>query len=147
MAEGFPSLTHVPSAFPLPIIAEDTLHYVLHLPSTKSDKKTDAGATAATSTGSTASAGADAAALATLITAHVHSLLPQPWLWNKDAWELKVGNASKLEGTMRVGDAVDDEWLVVWLLREVSRRWPDIVMRCVETRQRKDALWRCADSS
>lgn len=30
---------------------------------------------------------------------------------------------------MRVGDAVDDEWLVVWLLREVSRRWPELVLR------------------
>ncbi|KAL1407108.1 hypothetical protein Q8F55_006522 [Vanrija albida] len=109
MAEGFPSLSHAPSAFPLPTIAEDTLHYVLHLPA--SSTRTEA----------------DEVALATLISTYVESLLTHPWLWNKDAWELKAGHG-KLEGTMRVGDAVDDEWLVVWLLREVSKRWPELVI-------------------
>jgi hypothetical protein len=106
-----------PRAFPLPTISEDTLHYTLHLPPS----------TVATSTSTEGTA--DAAALATLISSHVQSLLTQPWLWNKDGWELKVESPSKLSGTMRVGDAVDDEWLVVWLLREVSRRWPELVMR------------------
>ncbi|TXT05023.1 hypothetical protein VHUM_03843 [Vanrija humicola] len=109
MAEGFPSLSHAPSAFPLPTIAEDTLHYVLHPPASSTRSE------------------ADEVALATLISTYVESLLTTPWLWNKDAWELKAGKG-KLEGTMRVGDAVDDEWLVVWLLREVSKRWPDLVI-------------------
>jgi hypothetical protein len=34
----------------------------------------------------------------------------------------------RLEGRMRVGDAVDDEWLVVYLLRQVSKRWPDLII-------------------
>lgn len=101
-------------AFPLPTISEDTLHYAVHF--TQPD-------------GTSTDAAADAAALATMISAHVQSLLTQPWLWNKDGWELKVESATKLAGTMRVGDAVDDEWLVVWLLREVSRRWPELIMR------------------
>jgi len=101
-----------PRAFPLPTISEDTLHYALHLPPNDS-----------TTTET------DAAALATMISTFVQSLLTQPWLWNKDAWELKVDSAAMLSGTMRVGDAVDDEWLVVWLLREVSRRWPELVIR------------------
>lgn len=105
-------------AFPLPTIAEDTLHYSLHLPVHLEPSST-----------------------ALLITEYVQSLLPSPWLWNKDAWELKIapessgrvqkGVGGKLEGRMRVGDAVDDEWLVVWLLREVSRKWKDIVIRYV----------------
>lgn len=131
MAQSFPSLNHMPSAFPLPTIAEDTLHYTLHIPA-------NFRATTTTTTNNTADAAvpppssvdaADAAALATLISTHVHSLLPQPWLWNKDGWELKVVDGSKLEGTMRVGDAVDDEWLVVWLLRQVSILWPTLVIR------------------
>lgn len=93
-------------AFPLPSISEDTLHYTLHLRTS------------------------DAEAQATLITAHVESQLPQPWLWNKDPWELKVEDG-ELAGTMRVGDAVDDEWLVVWLLRGVSEKWRDAVIRWV----------------
>ena len=108
---SFPSLAHSSRPFPLPAVAEDTLHYAIHLPSSDT--------------------GIDGAALATLITQHVESLLTQPWLWNKDAWELKVApdSQSKLEGTMRVGDAVDDEWLVVWLLREISRKWAELVIR------------------
>ena len=143
-------------------IPEDTLHYTLHLPP---------GTTTA----------APAASRATLITAHVHSLLShgERWQWHKDGWQLYVrrtqdpqdrrkrfgvvverpplhdadseeedededdthaGNEegatsepreqgwATLEGRMRIGDAVDDEWLVVWLLRSVSRRWPDVII-------------------
>lgn len=135
MSNSFPSLDKTPGAFPLPSVAEDTLDYAIHLP--------------VASTSSSASLPSDPAAAATLITSHVESLLPTPWLWNKDGWELKpaassidgAGSAStskgkgrdtgavKLEGRMRVGDSVDDEWLVVWLLREVSRKWPQLVIR------------------
>jgi hypothetical protein len=114
-------------AFPLPTIAEDTLHYSLHLPAHLEPSST-----------------------ALLITEHVHSLLPSPWLWNKDAWELKIapesprrvqkGIGGQLEGRMRVGDAVDDEWLVVWLLREVSRKWKDIVIRYVHGSPKKGPM-------
>lgn len=97
-------------AFPLPTLAEGALHYTFHLPPPGSSDHPDS------------------AALTLLISEYVESLLIQPWLWNKDGWELKVGS-SKLEGRMRVGDAVDDEWLVVWLLREVSKRWPELVIR------------------
>jgi hypothetical protein len=105
----------------MPSVAEDTLFYKIHIPGTE-----------------------DAAATALLVSEFVSSLLPSPWLWNKDAWELKVlqddgvggprealRDQHKLSGTMRVGDAVDDEWLVVWLLREVSRKWPEFVIRYV----------------
>jgi len=34
----------------------------------------------------------------------------------------------KLEGRMRIGDSVDDEWLVVWLLRQVSEEWPEVMI-------------------
>ena len=43
-----------------------------------------------------------------------------------------VGSAGslgrKLEGRMRIGDSVDDEWLVVWLLRQVSEEWPEVMI-------------------
>lgn len=32
-------------------------------------------------------------------------------------------NKWMLEGRMRVGDSVDDEWCVVWILREISKKW------------------------
>ena len=34
----------------------------------------------------------------------------------------------KLEGRMRIGDSVDDEWLVVWLLRDISSTWPELLV-------------------
>lgn len=156
MSTGFPSLTHERRAFPLPTVSEDTLEYALHLPPSLATGADEA---------------ADATALATLVSREVERLLPQPWLWNKDAWELKVAPTSsaaastaappsasaspskpspaadddtsssaapsastaaqatsKLEGRMRVGDAVDDEWLVVWLLVQVSQAHPDLAI-------------------
>ena len=107
MDDSYPSLASSSRPFPVPTIPEDTLHYTLHLPP-----------------------GEDPTSLAVLITEYVYSLLTQPWLWNKDTWELRtVSDSSKLEGRMRVGDSVDDEWCVVWLLREVSKKWPEIIMR------------------
>ena len=65
---------------------------------------------------------------------HVDSLLPGH-LWHRDAFELKVVKDADreswiLEGRMRVGDCVDDEWCAVWLLREISAKW-DVAIRCL----------------
>jgi SGT1 protein len=104
-----------------PSISEDTLQYTLHPPDSLSDRP-------ATLT------------LATLIHEFVQTLLPD-FLWHRDPFQLKVeanpdGNGYILEGIMRFGDCVDDEWCVVWLLREISRKW-DLVIRCV----RPHAVW------
>ncbi|KAI0724281.1 SGT1 protein-domain-containing protein [Cerioporus squamosus] len=97
-----------------PTISEDTLQYTLYLPPDQSDR-------------------VSATALAALLSEHAQSLLPGH-LWHRDAFELKVapdpeGNkdAWVLEGRMRVGDCIDDEWCVVWLLRELSSKW-DLVI-------------------
>lgn len=98
-----------------PAISEDTLHYVLHPTDNLSDR------TSATT-------------LATVILSYVDSLLPDH-LWHKDAFQLKVvvqegGRGYVLEGTVRVGDCVDDEWCAVWLLKEISSKW-DVAIRRV----------------
>ncbi|KAI5124417.1 hypothetical protein M0805_008301 [Coniferiporia weirii] len=102
-----------------PSISEDTLQYALYPPTDAADKAAVTG-------------------LAALIEALVAALLPGH-IWHRDAFELKVvpdkdaravhrgGDKNEdrwmLEGRMRVGDSVDDEWCVVWLLREVSAKW------------------------
>ncbi|KAI9066682.1 SGT1-domain-containing protein [Trametes sanguinea] len=93
-----------------PTISEDTLQYLLYLPEDQSDR-------------------VSATTLATLMIEYTQSLLPDH-LWHRDSFELKVapdpeGNKDKwvLEGLMRVGDCIDDEWCAVWLLREISRKW------------------------
>ncbi|KAN0125412.1 SGT1 domain containing protein [Lactarius tabidus] len=93
---------------PQPSIAEDTIYYALHPPESSSDR---------TST----------TILALSVQNFVESLLPD-FLWHRDTFQVKVvQNGDKsgwiLEGWMRVGDSIDDEWCVVWLLREVSVKW------------------------
>ncbi|KZP00895.1 hypothetical protein CALVIDRAFT_533227 [Calocera viscosa TUFC12733] len=112
-----------------PSINDDTLSYALHFPAAQSTP-------------------AELLALAALILEHVRKLLPQDFLWHRDAFELRLashhsnGNAKGkgkakeeevkegelwLEGTMRVGDSVDDEWAAVWLLWEVSALWDCVI--------------------
>lgn len=108
-----------------PTIAEDTVIYTIYPPS-DTDK-------------------AKAIALSALITAYVQdSLLPANHIWHRDSFELHLVERDdtssprvvtpgqlRLEGTMRVGDAVDDEWCAVWLLYQISEHWPDVVIRQV----------------
>ncbi|KAJ7129973.1 SGT1 protein-domain-containing protein [Mycena crocata] len=91
-----------------PAISEDTLQYSLYPPPELSDK-------------------ASVTSFAACISAWVDQLLPD-FLWHRDAFELKValhpGSPEYfLEGRMRVGDCVDDEWCTVWLLKQISSKW------------------------
>ncbi|TFK41316.1 SGT1 protein-domain-containing protein [Crucibulum laeve] len=95
-----------------PAIAEDTLQYTIYPPQDLSDK------TSVTT-------------LAAYIRTFLDSHLPN-FVWNRDAFEVKIiQNANSkgwiLEGRMRVGDSVDDEWCTVWLLKEISSKW-DVVI-------------------
>lgn len=91
-----------------PSIAEDTIYYALHPPQSSSDRTS-------------------VTVLALSVQNFVESLLLD-FLWHRDTFQVKVvPNSDKsgwiLEGWMRVGDSIDDEWCVVWLLREVSEKW------------------------
>ncbi|KAI0670169.1 SGT1-domain-containing protein [Trametes maxima] len=97
-----------------PTVSEDTLQYLFYLPPDQTDRIA-------------------ATASAALMLECAQSLLPGH-LWHRDSFELKVApdpegikDSWVLEGTMRVGDCIDDEWCAVWLLRELSRRW-DVVI-------------------
>ena len=97
-----------------PSIAEDTVQYALYPPEPKSDR------TSVTS-------------LALAVQDFVDSLLTGGFLWHRDVFQLLVvqdrdNSGWFLEGRMRVGDSIDDEWCVVWLLRQVSERW-DVTIR------------------
>lgn len=96
-----------------PAIAEDTLQYTLYPPSTSADK---------------ASVTTFAACIKSLVDSLTTGLI-----WHRDPFELKVvpnpnTGGFMLEGRMRVGDCVDDEWCSVWLLKQVSEKW-DLVIR------------------
>jgi hypothetical protein len=98
-----------------PAISEDTLQYALYPPPENSDK-------------------ISVITFAACIQTFVDNLLPN-FLWHRDPFELKIvrdpdagSERWMLQGRMRVGDCVDDEWCVVWLLREVTRKW-DLVIQ------------------
>ena len=98
-----------------PTISEDTLVYRLYPPAGISSK-------------------AAITALAVNMKSYVESVLPE-MQWHRDSFELKVsGNPNAdgyiIQGHMRVGDCVDDEWCAVWVLREISSKW-DVAIRCV----------------
>jgi len=110
-----------------PSISEDTLQYIV-FPSPEH-----------------ACSEASCAALGTRIEAMILELLPKSFLWHRDAFELKMypylpheaspstyASSSekkwKLEGRMRVGDSINDEWCVVWLWKELTKTL-DIAVR------------------
>lgn len=131
-----------------PTISEDTLVYSLYPITLEPITESSHGQIARTTTDKS-----NAIALAALIETKIKDLLssfPSPgecrsFLWHKDSFELRIANdgienpttsqKSKvdekgwyLEGRMRVGDSVDDEWCAVWLLKEISKNW-DVAVR------------------
>lgn len=101
-----------------PSIPQDTVHLTVHLPSPH------------------ASSLSSATAIASQISHAIHELLPQSWIWHRDSLELKVDKlpAKKdgeqlfaLKGIMRVGDSIEDEWVAVWLIREITKKWQGVV--------------------
>ncbi|KIY67595.1 hypothetical protein CYLTODRAFT_352909 [Cylindrobasidium torrendii FP15055 ss-10] len=100
---------------PPPNISEDTLQYALYPTKELQDK-------------------ASVTTLVASILDYVDSLLIPEFLWHRDPFELRVAasdaveNGWMLEGIMRVGDCVDDEWCTVWLLKQISAKW-DLAIR------------------
>lgn len=98
-----------------PAIADDTLQYALYPPPALADADT-------------------VSSFAAAVLAFLDDLLPA-FIWHRDSFELKVtknpdSDGYLLQGTMRVGDSVDDEWVVVWLLKQISAKW-DLAISCV----------------
>ncbi len=101
-----------------PAIADDTLQYALHPPLALADAEA-------------------VSSFAAAVLAFLDDLL-SVFIWHRDSFELKVTknpedlNRYLLQGTMRVGDSVDDEWVVVWLLKQISAKW-DLAISCVSS--------------
>ncbi|KAI1319022.1 hypothetical protein EDD11_005220 [Mortierella claussenii] len=74
-----------------------------------------------------------------LISSMVNDLV-KDYIWHKDAFSLRVvsgtsqapsGQLSQpyLKGQTRIGDSLDDEWLIVFLLREITKRIPGSIAK------------------
>ncbi len=84
----------------------------------------------------------EALALAVKLTNYV---LPhiEGYIWQRDRFNLRLGARERppwqfgkqndppptLWGTVAFGDNVDDEWLIVWMLLDITRRFPDLTAR------------------
>lgn len=91
--------------------------------------------------------GEDRSVVLTQLASYTHQLLPSHHIWHRDSFEfvLSTDHDQALECSMRVGDSVDDEWLVVFLLWQITKafnvairsvtrhpRWPisDYILQC-----------------
>ncbi|RPA93609.1 SGT1-domain-containing protein [Choiromyces venosus 120613-1] len=52
------------------------------------------------------------------------------YIWQRDSFQLELAKTEgvgwHLRGRTEYGDSVDDEWLIVWILRELSRKIPNL---------------------
>ncbi|KAF9097497.1 hypothetical protein BGX29_008063 [Mortierella sp. GBA35] len=110
-------------------LAEDTVSYAIYLPSSSDSTfqiqdKQDASAM-------------ESVQLARTLISSIVAELSKDYIWHKDAFSLSIaagqGKGSTgqpyLRGQTRFGDSIDDEWLVVHLLRKITERIPGSIAR------------------
>ncbi len=70
----------------------------------------------------------DAKKIMNLLTSYLEA-----YIWHKDIFYLEVRQTNDmtlhLNGVLRFGDNIEDEWFVVFLLFEVSKAFPEIIVR------------------
>ena len=58
------------------------------------------------------------------------------YIWQRDVFQLQVKNEKGLvylRGTTEYGDSVEDEWLIVFLLRELTKSFPSLWARVLDS--------------
>jgi len=62
--------------------------------------------------------------------------LTKGFIWQREGIQFALerdGSQSFVRGRTNYGDSVEDEWLIVYILRELSRKYPEIWIRVVDT--------------
>ncbi|KFY18517.1 hypothetical protein V493_08555 [Pseudogymnoascus sp. VKM F-4281 (FW-2241)] len=62
--------------------------------------------------------------------------LLKDYIWQRDVFNLKLEQSSglmHLHGLTNYGDSVEDEWLIVYILRELTKQFPDLWVKVVDT--------------
>ncbi|KAH8819624.1 SGT1 protein-domain-containing protein [Xylogone sp. PMI_703] len=62
--------------------------------------------------------------------------LLRDYIWQRDPFKLELHTGKGvvyLHGQTNYGDSVDDEWLIVYILRELSTRFPELWVRVTDT--------------
>lgn len=110
--------------------SNDVCHYSLYFPPPR------AGTSKAPT--SIESAQATAAAILEYAQELCDSVQPEGgYIWQRESFKLRpskealptsAAGAVCLEGSTTVGESVEDEWWIVWLLREISKKWSEAVV-------------------
>ena len=69
------------------------------------------------------------------VTKQTNKLL-EDYIWQRDGFKLlleREDGRSFLRGRTNYGDSVEDEWLIVYILRELSKQFPNIWIRVIDT--------------
>ncbi|KAM0798630.1 putative regulatory factor Sgt1 [Usnea florida] len=69
------------------------------------------------------------------VTKQTNKLL-EDYIWQRDGFKLLIereDGRSFLRGRTNYGDSVEDEWLIVYILRELSKQFPKIWIRVIDT--------------
>ncbi|CEO95238.1 SGT1 protein [Plasmodiophora brassicae] len=60
---------------------------------------------------------------------HANDIVGKDYIWQRDSFNVKVNDDGVGTGSVEFGDCVQDEWMVVYILRELSQRFPSLVIR------------------
>lgn len=68
--------------------------------------------------------------------AELSKQLLKDYIWQRDGFHLEItkeDGTTALRGRTNFGDSIEDEWVVVYMLRELSRKHTDIWVRVVDS--------------
>lgn len=106
-----------------------TCRYSIYLPSSPS---------ASTSAASTSAVCASVLAYAAQLCSPSHLDTPHPYIWQRDHFVLTPASTSPISGydhftgSTHIGESVEDEWWIVYLLLKISEKWKEAAIEIVD---------------
>ncbi|KAJ9134758.1 SGT1-domain-containing protein [Pleurostoma richardsiae] len=67
---------------------------------------------------------------------HLADQLTKDYIWQRDCFSLETKSekgVTFLHGTTEYGDSIEDEWLIVYILRELSKQFPTLWVRVADS--------------
>ncbi|CCG80740.1 putative Regulatory factor Sgt1 [Taphrina deformans PYCC 5710] len=63
----------------------------------------------------------------------IHNPWTVDYIWQVESFSIAINDDYSLGGSTRFGDCIEDEWLIVWILTELSKRRSDVYVRITDT--------------
>ncbi|KFH74109.1 hypothetical protein MVEG_01322 [Podila verticillata NRRL 6337] len=118
-------------------LSEDTVSYSIFLAPIAIAPRSDGSVIRGTHNAQERTVSLESLHIAKALISSIVSDLAKDYIWHKDAFSLRVVSGENklvesqpyLKGETRFGDSLDDEWMIVFLLREISKRIPGSIVR------------------